>query len=196
MSGCGDSSSGPGKSAGPQLGEGALYTCMRELYRISMRTRMMLMNRTKLLKWRLGGSIVVGAFALLLGSGCATTPKPVEPVTVETLKEACDMAISNPETSGKVLSLLEELLQIMTDRMEYLVTYNQRLNELTSNYATTENEIRSLIEDYNEYRTKGQDQVIKITGQIRELVTPAELENLQGTRNTFIDNLMDGARWL
>lgn len=154
------------------------------------------MNRTKLLKWRLGGSIVVGAFALLLGSGCATTPKPVEPVTVETLKEACDMAISNPETSGKVLSLLEELLQIMTDRMEYLVTYNQRLNELTSNYATTENEIRSLIEDYNEYRTKGQDQVIKITGQIRELVTPAELENLQGTRNTFIDNLMDGARWL
>jgi hypothetical protein len=170
---------------------------MRELFQISMRLRMMLMNKTKFLKLRLTGLTVLGSLGLLFGSGCATTsPEPIEPVAVNTLKEACDRAISNPETSAKVLVLLEEITQIMVDRTDYLKTYDERLNDLTSNYATTEDEIRGLIEDYNEYRTNAQDRVMEIAGELRGLVTNEEWQSLEGIRTQQVQSLMDGARWL
>jgi hypothetical protein len=161
-----------------------------------MRFRMMLMNTTKFSTWRLGGLMVAGGFALLLGSGCATTPEPAQPATVETLKEACDMAISDPVRSAEVLALLEETTQIMVDRTSYLKTYNEKLNDLTSNFAATEDEIRSLIGEYNEYRTSSQDRVIEITGELRELVTDEEWGKLDEIRTRQVQALMDGARWL
>jgi hypothetical protein len=157
---------------------------------------MMLMNKTEFSTWRLGRLMVAGGLALLLGSGCATTPEPVEPATTETLKEACDMAISDPERSAKVLALLEETTQIMVDRTDYLKTYDKRLNDLTSNYATTEDEIRGLIEDYNEYRTNAQDRVMEIAGELRELLTNEEFQSLDEIRTQQVQSLMDGARWL
>lgn len=158
---------------------------------------MMLMNKTKFSKIRLTGLTVLGSLGLLFGSGCATTDqKPVEPVAVNTLKEACDMAISDPETSAKVLVLLEEMTQIMSDRTDYLKTYDKRLNDLTSNYATTEDEIRGLIEGYNDYRTNAQDRVMEIAGELRELMTNEEFQSLEQIRTQQVQSLMDGARWL
>ena len=161
-----------------------------------MRFRMMLMNNTKFSPWRLGGLMVAGSFALLLGSGCATTPEPVEPATVETLKEACDMAISDPDRSAKVLALLEETTQIMIDRTEYLKTYDEELKNLTSDFGTTEDEIRNLIGEYNEVRTSGQDRMIEITGELRELLIDEEWKKLDEIRTQQVQALMDGARWL
>lgn len=157
---------------------------------------MMLMNKTKFSTWRLGGLMVAGGIALLLGSGCATTPEPAQPATVETLKEACDMAISDPDRSAQVLALLEETTQIMIDRTEYLATYDAKLNDLTSDYTSTEDEIRSLIGEFNEYRTGQQDRVIEITGELRGLLTDEEWGKLDEIRTQQIQALMDGARWL
>jgi hypothetical protein len=140
--------------------------------------------------------IVAGGFVLLLSSGCATTPEPVEPATVETLKEACDLAISDPDRSAKVLALLRETTQIMVDRAEYLKAHNEEFKKLTSNYSSTEDEIRNLIGEYNEVRTSAQDRIIEITGQIRELVTDEEWKKLDEIRTQQVQALMDGARWL
>jgi len=158
---------------------------------------MMLMNSTKFSKFRLIGLTVLGSLGLLFGSGCATTsPEPIEPVAVDTLGEACDMAISDPETSAKALVLLVETTQIMLDRTDYLKTYDKRLNDLTSNYATPEDEVRGLIEGYNEYRTNAQDRVMEIAGELRELLTNEEFQSLEEIRTQQVQSLMDGARWL
>ena len=158
---------------------------------------MMLMNKSRFSKFRLTGLTVLGNLGLLFGSGCATTsPEPIEPVALNTLREACDAVISDSETSAKVLVLLEEVTQIMLDRADYLKTYNERLNDLTSNYASTEDEIRGLIEDYNEFRTSAQDRVMEIAGELRELLTEEEWQALEGIRTQQVQSLMDGARWL
>ena len=140
--------------------------------------------------------MVAGGFSLILGSGCATTPEPAEPVTAETLKKACDMAIGDPDRSAQVLALLEETTRIMVDRSKYLANYDAKLKDLTSDYTSTEDEIRSLIGEYNEYRSSSQDRVIEITGEIRKLVTDEEWMKLDEIRIQQVQALMDGAHWL
>ena len=146
---------------------------------------------------RLVGLALIGGLGLLLWSGCQTTSKaPVAPAEMDTLEQAVDASISDPDRSAKVLALLEETTQIMIDRAEYLTDYDAKFTDLTANFTTTEDEIRNLIGEYNEYRTSVQDRVIEITGELRELVTEEEWKKLDEIRTQQVQTLMDGAHWL
>jgi len=161
-----------------------------------MRHRTMLMNLSKLLKWRLGGLALAGGLCLVFGSGCATNPTSPMPRSVETLKEACDEAIADPATAAEVHSLLTELTGIMIDRADYLESHNRRLSALLENYGATEAEIRAVIEDYNEFRAAGQNRAIEIADEVRALVTAEEWRRLEGIRTNQVQSLIDRAHWL
>ena len=146
---------------------------------------------------RLVGLALIGGLGLLLGSGCQTTSKaPTAPVEMDTLQQAVDASISDPERAAEVLALLEETTQIMVDRTAYLETYNKRLKALTRDYGTSEDEIRAVIEGYNDYRHQKQDRMVEILENLRELLTTEEWESLDSIRTRQVDALMEGARWL
>ena len=82
---------------------------------------MMLHTISKNSLLRLVGLALIGGLGLLLGSGCQTTSKaPAAPAEMETLEQAVDASISDPERAAEVLALLEETTQIMVDRTAYM----------------------------------------------------------------------------
>ncbi len=146
--------------------------------------------------WRFGGLSLLAGLWLLFGSGCATTQKPAQPVAPETFADACNSAINEPETAARVATLLEELTQIVKDRIAYLKTYDKNLDALTSVYATPENEIRDLIADYNDSRTESQERVVEISGEIRSLITVEEWKALNSLQIQELESIMSTVRWL
>ena len=84
----------------------------------------------------------------------------------------------------------------MMDRTAYMETYNERLKALTRDYGTSEDEIRAVIEDYNDYRNQKQDRMVEILENLRELLTAEEWGSLDSIRTRQVDALMKGANWL
>jgi len=146
--------------------------------------------------WRFGGLSLLAGLWLLLGSGCATTQEPAQPVAPETFADTCSSVISDPETAARMATLLGDLTQIVKDRVAYLETYDKSLDALTSAYATPEDEIRDLIADYNDSRAEAQDRVVEISGEIRNLLTVDEWKALNSLRVQEIEFIMSTVRWL